>query len=65
MAEEPDEDDIPEPEEDTPNEPNFDMEDDIPDEDNPYYGEYDPNKWPSWLDFLRWLLGKIYGILFG
>lgn len=33
--------------------------DDMPDPNNPYYDQYDPNKWPSWLDFLKWILGKI------
>ena len=32
---------------------------DMPDPDNPYYDQWDPNKWPSWLEFLRWLLGQI------
>lgn len=32
---------------------------DMPDPDNPYYDQYDPKKWPSWLEFLRWLLGLI------
>ena len=45
-----------------PNEDDFDFDDDIPDVDNPYYDQYDPNKWPSWLDFLRWLWNLIIGL---
>ena len=47
---------------DKPNEEDFDFDDDVPDEDNPYYDQYDPKKWPSWLDFLRWLWNLIIGI---
>ncbi len=47
---------------DKPNEDDFDFNDDIPDEDNPYYDQYDPKKWPSWLDFLRWLWNLIIGL---
>lgn len=34
---------------------------DMPDPNNPYYDQYDPNKWPSWLEFLKWILGLILG----
>lgn len=32
---------------------------DIPDENNPYYDQWDPNRWPSWLEFLRWILQQL------
>lgn len=35
----------------------------MPDPDNPYYDQWDPKKWPNWLEFLKWLLGKIAGAL--
>lgn len=34
-------------------------EEDIPDENNPYYDQWDSRKWPSWLEFLRWILQQI------
>ncbi|MBQ9246528.1 type II secretion system protein [bacterium] len=36
--------------------------DDIPED---YYNQYDENKWPSWLEFLRWLLRLLGRIFFG
>ena len=36
--------------------------DNQPDTNNPYYNLYDPNKWPSWLDFLKWLIEFLKGI---
>ncbi len=45
------------------NEGDFDFGDDIPDEDNPYYDQYDPNKWPNWLDFLKWLWDFLMGLI--
>lgn len=46
-----------------PNEEDFDFNDENPDEDNPYYDMYDPNKWPSWQDFLRWLWNWLMGLI--
>lgn len=45
------------------NEEDFDFDNETPDEDNPYYDQYDPNKWPNWLDFLRWLWNLLMGLL--
>ncbi|MBQ8887467.1 MAG: type II secretion system protein [Candidatus Gastranaerophilales bacterium] len=38
-------------------------DDENPDEDNPYYDQYDPNDWPSWLDFLKWLWNWLMGLI--
>lgn len=42
-----------------PDIPNFDTDGDTPDENNPYYDQWDPNKWDSWQDFLKWLINWI------
>ena len=47
-----------------PNEPDINWDEEEPDVDNPYYDQYDPNKWPNWLDFLKWLWDWLMG-LFG
>lgn len=56
------------PEKPTPPDPNEEDEnidgednnqDNVPDENNPYYDQWDPNKWPSWLEFLKWILKQI------
>lgn len=40
----------------TPDIPDINWDAEEPDVDNPYYDDYNPNDWPSWLDFLKWLL---------
>lgn len=36
-----------------------DNQEDVPDVNNPYYDQWDPKKWPSWLEFLKWILKQI------
>ena len=43
--------------------PNIDDDSDVPDEDSPWYDQWDPSKWPSWRDFLKWLLDKLLGLI--
>lgn len=47
----------------TLNEDDFNSDSEEPDVNNPYYDQYDPNKWPNWLDFLRWLWNLLMGLL--
>ena len=47
----------------TPNEGDLNFEDENQDINNPYYDQYDPKKWPSWLDFLRWLWDFLIGLI--
>ena len=43
--------------------PNPDDDSDVPDEDSPWYDQWDPSKWPSWRDFLKWILDKLLGLI--
>ena len=43
--------------------PNLDDESNVPDEDSPWYDQWDPSKWPSWRDFLKWILDKLLGLI--
>lgn len=43
--------------------PNLDDDSNVPDEDSPWYDQWDPSKWPSWRDFLKWLLDKLLGLI--
>lgn len=43
--------------------PNLDDDSDVPDEDSPWYDQWDPSKWPSWRDFLKWILDKLLGLI--
>lgn len=58
------EDPNPSPSPDPKPEPNPDpsIEPDEPDPENPWYDQWDPNKWPTWKDFLNWLKNLIGGI---
>ena len=43
--------------------PNIDDDSDVPDEDSPWYDQWDPSKWPSWRDFLNWIRDFILGLI--
>lgn len=43
--------------------PNPDDDSDVPDEDSPWYDQWDPSKWPSWRDFLNWIRDFILGLI--
>lgn len=43
--------------------PTPDDDSNVPDEDSPWYDQWDPNKWPSWRDFLKWILDKLLGLI--